>query len=96
MLQLVASREPFHRFTPFQLLTLCPTLLVDSVPQPIPADQLAQLLAAGLNDPAVDVRIEAIKAVQKVVSEGLGLQERNQVGSALVLAAFTVSPVQQS
>jgi hypothetical protein len=90
LLQLTASPHPFHRFTPFQLLDLAPALLVDSVTDPIPATQLAQILLAGLNDPSGDVRVEAMKALRSIVLEGLTGREREQVGPSLVLEAFKV------
>ncbi|RSH88745.1 hypothetical protein EHS25_002973 [Saitozyma podzolica] len=91
LLELVAAREPFRRFTPFQLLDLCPTLLVDSVQEPIPPDQLAQLLVAGLKDPSVDVRVEAVKAVRSVIGSGLTASERDQIGGRLVFEAFNTA-----
>lgn len=92
LLELTASPHPFHRFTPFQLLDLAPTLLVDSVRDPIPAEQLAQMLQAGLNDPSVDVRVEAMKAVRSVLIEGVTGSERSEIGANLVLHSFEVSP----
>ncbi|AFR95617.1 karyopherin/importin that interacts with the nuclear pore complex [Cryptococcus neoformans C23] len=88
LLELTASPHPFHRFTPFQLLDLTPTLLVDSVRDPIPAEQLAQMLQAGLNDPSVDVRVEAMKAVRSVLMEGVTGSERSEIGANLVLHSF--------
>lgn len=90
LLELTTSSHPFHRFTPFQLLNMTPTLLVDSVSDPIPIQQLAQILLAGLNDPSVDVRVEAMKAMRGIILEGLTGKERDQIGSQLVLEAFKV------
>ncbi|WWC90695.1 uncharacterized protein L201_005632 [Kwoniella dendrophila CBS 6074] len=88
LLELTASPHPFHRFTPFQLLDMTPTLLVDSVSDPLPAPQLAQILLAGMNDPSVDVRVEAMKAVRSVLFEGVTGKEREEIGSQLVHQAF--------
>ncbi|WVN85920.1 uncharacterized protein L203_101073 [Cryptococcus depauperatus CBS 7841] len=88
LLELTASSHPFHRFTPFQLLDLTPTLLVDSVKEPIPAGQLAQILLAGLNDPSVDVRVEAMKAMRSVLMESITGKERDEIGAGLVNHAF--------
>ena len=90
LLELTASAHPFHRFTPFQLMNLTPTLLVDSVSEPIPVGQLAQILLRGLNDPSVDVQIEAMKAVRSIILESFTGKEREQVGWHLVLEAFKV------
>lgn len=90
LLELTTSSQPFHRFTPFQLLNLSPTLLVDSVSEPLPVQQLAQILLAGLNDPSVDVRVEAMKALRSIILEGVTAKEREQVGSLLILEAFKV------
>ncbi|WWD19077.1 hypothetical protein CI109_103535 [Kwoniella shandongensis] len=92
LLELTTSPQPFHRFTPFQLLDMTPTLLVDSVSDPLPADQLAQILLAGLNDPSVDVRVEAMKAMRSVLMEGVTGKEREQIGAQLVLQAFQTLP----
>ncbi|KAK8854777.1 hypothetical protein IAR55_003516 [Kwoniella newhampshirensis] len=92
LLELTTSPQPFHRFTPFQLLDMTPTLLVDSVSDPLPVDQLAQILLAGLNDPSVDVRVEAMKAMRSVIMEGVTGKEREQIGAGLVLQAFQTLP----
>ncbi|WVQ68050.1 uncharacterized protein L199_006256 [Kwoniella botswanensis] len=92
LLELTASPHPFHRFTPFQLLDMTPTLLVDSVSDPLPAPQLAQILLAGVNDPSVDVRVEAIKAVRSVLMEGVTGKEREEVGADLLHQAFRSLP----
>ncbi|WRT68414.1 uncharacterized protein IL334_005390 [Kwoniella shivajii] len=92
LLELTTSPHPFHRFTPFQLLDMTPTLLVDSVSDPLPAAQLAQVLLAGLNDPSVDVRVEAMKAVRSVLMEGVTGKEREEIGSELVNHAFQSLP----
>ena len=91
LLGLTTSSQPFHRFTSFQLLHAAPTLLVDSVSEPIPVKQLGHILLAGLNDPSVDVRIEAMKALKSVLQEGIGAKERELIGPALVLEAFKAS-----
>jgi len=90
MLGLTASSHPFHRYTPFQLLNLTPTLLVDSVSDPIPIEQLGQILLGGMNDPSVDVKVEAIRAVKSVLLEAVTGLEREQVGATLVYEAFQV------
>ncbi len=90
LLELTASSQPFHRYTPFQLLNITPTLLVDSVSERIPVQQLGQILLAGLNDPSVDVRVEAMKAMRSIILKGLTGNEREEVGSHLILEAFKV------
>nr|XP_019044705.1 hypothetical protein I302_06618 [Kwoniella bestiolae CBS 10118]OCF23635.1 hypothetical protein I302_06618 [Kwoniella bestiolae CBS 10118] len=92
LLELTTSPHPFHRFTPFQLLDMTPTLLVDSVSDPLPAPQLAQILLAGMNDPSVDVRVEAIKAVRSVLMEGVTGKEREEIGADLLHQAFRSLP----
>ncbi|WVR07497.1 hypothetical protein IAU60_004539 [Kwoniella sp. DSM 27419] len=92
MLELTASPHPFHRFTPFQLLNMTPTLLVDSVTDPLPAPQLAHVLLAGVNDPSVDVRVEALKAVRSVLMEGVTGKEREEIGPELVYQVFQSLP----
>ncbi|WWC63313.1 uncharacterized protein I303_105913 [Kwoniella dejecticola CBS 10117] len=92
LLELTASPHPFHRFTPFQLLDMTPTLLVDSVSDPLPAPQLAHVLLAGINDPSVDVRVEAMKAVRSVLMEGVTGKEREEIGSQMIHQAFQSLP----
>lgn len=91
LLELSTSADPTFRFTPFQLLDLAPTLLVDSMRDPLPPPQLARMLLAGMSDPSVDVRVEALKAMRSVVMEGLTGREREQIGDGLVHQAFAVS-----
>ena len=93
LLGLTTSTQPFHRFTAFQLLHAAPTLLVDSVSEPIPVAQLGQILLAGMYDASVDVRIEAMKALKSVVQEGITEEQRESVGPALALEAFKASLV---
>ena len=90
MLELTTSPHPFHRFTPFQLLHTTPTLLIDSVTEPVPIQQLGSLLVGGLNDSSVDVRVEALKAMCSLLREGLTGKEREVIGSSLVRQAFEV------
>ncbi|ORY35556.1 armadillo-type protein [Naematelia encephala] len=92
LLSLTTSPHPFHRFTPFQLINRVPSLLIDSVSDPIPIEQLAHLILAGIHDPSVDVRVEAIKAMRSLISEALTDTERKQVGAGLVLEAFKILP----
>ncbi|WVR00016.1 hypothetical protein IAU59_007158 [Kwoniella sp. CBS 9459] len=92
LLELTTSPHPFHRFTPFQLLDMTPTLLVDSVSDPLPAPQLAHILLAGVNDPSVDVRVEALKAVRSVLMEGVTGKEREEIGPQLIYEAFQSLP----
>lgn len=56
----------------------------------IPIEQLAQILLGGMNDPSVDVRVEAIMATRSVLLEGVTGSERQQVGAPLVFEAFQV------
>jgi hypothetical protein len=72
-------------------MTLFPTLLSDSMTSPLPAAQSAQILLAGLHDGSVDVQIEAFKAVEAVLSRGMSISERKEVGPVLVKEALTVS-----
>ncbi|WVQ81844.1 hypothetical protein IAT38_003971 [Cryptococcus sp. DSM 104549] len=88
LLDLTTSPHPFHRFTPFQLLDMTPSLLENSVTDPFPASELAQILLAGLNDPSVDVRVEAMRAVRSVLLEGVTGKEREEIGAQLVLQAI--------
>ena len=45
---------------------------------------------AGLNDPSMDVRVEAMKAMRSVLMEGLTGKERDEVGANLAMEAFKV------
>lgn len=49
------------------------------------------MLQAGLNDPSVDVRVEAMKAVRSVLMEGVTGSERSEIGANLVLHSFEVN-----
>lgn len=49
------------------------------------------MLQAGLNDPSVDVRVEAMKAVRSVLIEGVTGSERSEIGANLVIHSFEVS-----
>lgn len=91
LLELTNSEHPFHRFTPFQLLNTVPTLLIDSVSEPLPAQQLAAILIGGMMDPSVDVRVEAIKAMRSIVMEGLTGREREQIGPPMINMTIKVS-----
>lgn len=93
VLTLAASPHPFHRFTPFQLLDSFPGLLSDESlgDDIIPADKVAELLLGGINDPSVDVCIEALKAARGVLQHGMTAEERSKFGPALVEASFDVS-----
>lgn len=90
LLELTSSPHPSHRLTPFQLLDIAPTLLIDSVREPLPITQLASLLLAGINDPSIDVRVEALKAMRSVILEGVTGKERGEIGPALILEAYKV------
>ncbi|KAI9637514.1 armadillo-type protein [Dioszegia hungarica] len=90
LIELTARKESFHRFTPYQVMTLFPTLLSDSMTSPLPAAQFAQILLAGLHDGSVDVQIEAFKAVEAVLSRGMTISERKEVGPVLVKEALTI------
>ncbi|KAK4688592.1 hypothetical protein P7C73_g1524, partial [Tremellales sp. Uapishka_1] len=92
LFKLTGSPHPFHRFTPFQLLDTCPTLLIDSLRDPIPIEQLASIILNGINDPSVDVRVEAIKALRSILLQGVTGQEREVIGAKLVLGAFNSFP----
>jgi hypothetical protein len=46
---------------------------------------------AGLKDPSVDVRVEAVKAVRSVIGSGLTASERDQIGGRLVFEAFNTA-----
>ena len=93
LLELTSSPHPSHRFTPFQLLDTAPTLLIDSVREPLPISQLASLLLAGMNDPSVDVRVEALKAMRSVILEGVTGQERSEIAPGLIVEAYKVRQV---
>ncbi|ORX38501.1 armadillo-type protein [Kockovaella imperatae] len=92
ILELTTSPHPFHRFTPFQLLHSTPTLLVDSVSDPLPIEQVGGLLVGGLNDSSVDVRVEALKAMCSLLKEAVTGKEREIIGSTLVGQAFEALP----
>lgn len=91
LIELTARKEAFHRFTPYQVINLFPTLLIDSMQTPLPASQFAHILLAGIHDSSVDVKIEAFKAVEAVLSRGMTAGERKEVGPNLVREAMTVS-----
>jgi hypothetical protein len=91
LLELTSSPHPSHRFTPFQLLDTAPTLLIDSVREPLPISQLASLLLAGMNDPSIDVRVEALKAMRSVILEGVTGTERSEIGPSLIVEAYKAS-----
>ncbi|TXT08603.1 hypothetical protein VHUM_02731 [Vanrija humicola] len=94
VMTLAASPHPFHRFTPFQLLDACPELLsAESLGEDIiPADKVAELLLGGINDPSVDVRIEALKATKGVLQFGMDAEERSRFGPGLIEACFDIIP----
>lgn len=96
LIELTARKEAFHRYTTFQVMTLFPTLLVDSMVTPLPAAQFAHVLLAGMHDSSVDVQIEAFKAVEAVLSRGMTAYERKEVGPGLIIEAFKVSRVPPS
>jgi hypothetical protein len=54
------------------------------------ARKAAELLLGGINDPSVDVRIEALKATRGVLHDGMTADDRAAFGSGLVGAAFEV------
>jgi hypothetical protein len=90
LIELTTRKEAFHRYTLYQVITLFPTLFVDSMTAPLPAPQFAHILLAGLHDSSVDVQIEAFKAVEAVLSRCMTTSERKEVGPNLINEAFTV------
>lgn len=92
LLRLATSPRPFHRFSPFQVLNAAPALLTEAslTGHPISAHKVAELLLGGINDPSIDVRIEALKAMRGVLHEGMMSEERAAFGPGLVEAAFHV------
>jgi hypothetical protein len=48
------------------------------------------MLMGGLHDPSVDVRVEAIKAVEAVITGSFTGRERSQVGPEMAEACYTV------
>lgn len=93
LLQLTQSERPFHRFTPYQVLSQYPTLLVDSVSDSsFTSADLLQTLRAGLNDPSVDVKVEAMQAIKGAIRGGWTVIKQNSIKTRLILDAMTVSP----
>ena len=91
LLELTQSERPFHRFTPYQILSQYPTLLVDSVTDAsFKSEDLAQILRAGLNDPSVDVKIEAMKAIKGAVQGGWSVIKENGIKTQLILDSLMV------
>ena len=93
LIELTQDKQAFHRYTPYQVISMFPSLLVDSVVDPLPAVQVAAMLMGGLHDPSVDVRVEAIKAVEAVITGSFTSRERAQVGPEMAEACFTVCPL---
>lgn len=52
---------------------------------------MAELLLGGIQDPSVDVKVEALKATRAVLDYGLSTNEREAFGPGLVSNAFEVS-----
>lgn len=52
---------------------------------------MAELLLGGIQDPSVDVKVEALKAMRGVLDYGLSTNEREAFGPGLVSNAFEVS-----
>ncbi|CAK9782556.1 ARM repeat-containing protein [Cutaneotrichosporon oleaginosum] len=87
---LIASNRPFHRFTSYQLLSESPNLLSESLSNETwPKERLAELLFAGVNDPSIDVKIEALRALRGVMQEGFTVDERERFGPPLLEASVT-------
>jgi hypothetical protein len=57
---------------------------------PLPANQIAELLLAGFADRAPLIRIEAVKATRSIITEALTGKEREDVGPGLIHAIFQV------
>ncbi|WVQ74935.1 hypothetical protein IAR50_004543 [Cryptococcus sp. DSM 104548] len=87
-LELTQSPDAFHRFTSFQLLGYTPTLVDDAADGPLSSSQLTALLLTGLEDPSVDVRLEAIKATKSLLIKALTHEVREEVGEGLIQASF--------
>lgn len=91
LLKLTQSDRPFHRFTPYQILSQYPTLLVDSVSDSsFTSNDLAHILRGGLNDPSVDVKVEAMKAIKGAIQGGWSVIKENEIKSSLILDALMV------
>jgi hypothetical protein len=92
LLKLTQSERPFHRFTPYQILSQYPTLLVDSVSDAsFTSEDLSQILRGGLNDPSVDVKIEAMKAISGAIRGGWSVIKQSGTKTQLILDSLTVS-----
>lgn len=90
MLELIQSSEPELRINAYTILDITPTLLIDSMGDPLSAAQLSELLRAGFSDRAPSIRIEAVKAMRSIVTEALTGKEREDVGPGLIHAIFEV------
>ena len=91
MLDLIQDLEPEHRINAYTILDITPTLLIDSMRDPLPATQVAELLRAGFRDRAPLIRVEAVKALRSIVTEAFTGKEREDVGPGLVHAVSEVS-----
>lgn len=60
--------------------------------QAVPGQKVAELLLGGINDPSVDVVVEAFKATRGVLHDGLNVSDRDMYGPGLVAAVFEVMP----
>ncbi|BEJ17843.1 hypothetical protein CspHIS471_0701110 [Cutaneotrichosporon sp. HIS471] len=90
LFKLIASNRAFHRFTSYQILRESPHLLSGSLLQePWPTERVAELLFAGVNDPSIDVRVEALRALGGILREGFTDAEHERLGSLLLEAAVT-------
>lgn len=58
----------------------------------VPAGKVAELLLGGINDPSVDVRIEALRAARGVLHDGMTSDERDSYGPSLLAASFEAIP----
>jgi transcriptional regulator NrdR family protein len=84
------SSDANRRFTAWQVINLAPTLMVDSVRDPIGAPHMARSLSVAIADTSRTNSVEAIKAMRSVILEGLTGQEREEIGARLVFEAFKV------
>ena len=86
----MGNQDPNKRFTSWQIINLSPTLLVDSVAEPISPQQMSQLLIRAMTDIDRKICVEGVKAMRSVVLEALTGYERDLIGSSLVFQAFQV------
>jgi hypothetical protein len=68
VISLTASTQTWHRFTAFQILANCPLLFfMCDKDNSVSSEEIAGFILGGMTDSSIDTRIEAIKALSKMM-----------------------------